>query len=408
MTSSKTRLVLWLSGMVLIHVWLFWRVCPQLEEGYPDFTIFYMAGRIVSSGAGAHLYDGQLQFEVQRQFAPRVYVRQGPLPFNHPPFEALVFVPFAVLSYSGAYFTWGGINLFILGAVIALMRTWLPRLAEEYPWYLWILGCLGFFPIFIALIQGQDVIFLLLFYALAFNALRDNREFTSGCWLAVGLFKPQLVLPTVFVFLLQKRKRAGLGFACVASLLALVSVAVVGWKAFLKYPAYVWSLELSLGRAAIAPSVMPNVRGLVYDVLREPRGTFVLVIVLALSLLLLIFAAADWRGPDVPNSLSLRFSLVLIATILASYHAYAYDLTLLILPILWISQYALEFEYSLCGSDRIVLLGPIFVLFLTPFYLLLLLRVNHFSVMAPVLTLWFIGISREIRRRVRVPAAKGA
>jgi hypothetical protein len=131
-----------------------------------------------------------------------------------------------------------------------------------------------------------------------------------------------------------------------------------------------------------------------------------LIIVLPLSLALLIFAAGDWRRPDALSSRNLRGSLLLIASILASYHAYAYDLSLLILPILWISEYAQE--NKLRGSDRITLLGPIFILFFTPFYLLLLLRIDHFSAMALVLTLWFFGIRREIRRQIQVPLAQSA
>jgi Glycosyltransferase family 87 len=406
MASRKTKLIIWLAAMVLIHLWLFWKVRAQLDEGYPDFTIFYTAGRIVKAGAGTHLYDSRLQFEIQRQFAPLVHIRQGPLPFNHPPFEAIIFLPFAFLSYSRAYLAWSCINLLILVLVIALMRAWLTKLSEVFPWYLWGLGCLGFFPVFIALVQGQDVILLLFFYALAFSALSDNRELACGCWLALGLIKPHLVLPTIFVLLLQKRKRAGLGFLCVAAVLALISVAVVRWKGFLNYPAYVWSLELSLGKAAIAPSVMPNIRGLICDVSRQTTGTLMLIIVLPLSLALLIFAAGDWRRPDALSSRNLRGSLVLIASILASYHAYAYDLSLLILPILWISECAQE--NKLRGSDRITLLGPIFILFFTPFYLLLLLRIDHFSAMALVLTLWFFAIRREIRREIQVPLAPSA
>ena len=406
MASPRTKLTVWLAAMVLIHLWLLSRVRARLEEGYPDFAIFYTAGMIVRSGAGTHLYDSRLQFEIQRQFAPLVDIRQGPLPFNHLPFEAVIFLPFAFLSYLRAYLVWICINLLILVLVIALMRASLPRLFEEYPWYLWIFGCLGFFPIFIALIQGQDVILLLLFYALAFTALSDDREFAAGCWLALGLVKPQLVLPAIFVLLLQKRKRIGLGFLSVAALLAVVSVAVVGWRAFLKYPAYVWSLELSLGRAAIAPSVMPNIRGLVCDLSQQSAGKFVLIIAIALSLLGLIFAAAGWNRTELPNAPNLRFSLVIIATILASYHAYVYDLSLLIFPILWISEYVAAND--LRGSNRTTLLGPVLILFCSPFYLLLLLRIDHFSAMALVLALWFFVIIYEIRRGVRVPLAQGA
>jgi len=81
----KTRtfrmlLTLFLAGMLLLHLLLAWNAADLIRKGYPDFTIFYSAGKIVRQGLGAKLYDEQTQYRIQQEFAAGVSIRQGPLP----------------------------------------------------------------------------------------------------------------------------------------------------------------------------------------------------------------------------------------------------------------------------------------------------------------------------------------
>src|SRR5580704_9332227 len=95
--SAGKLLVIFLTGMVLMHALVFWSLREKIRQGYPDFSIFYTAGTIVRQGLAGRLYDTGLQFQIQRQFASQVFIRQGALPYNHPPFEALIFAPLALL-----------------------------------------------------------------------------------------------------------------------------------------------------------------------------------------------------------------------------------------------------------------------------------------------------------------------
>ena len=58
---------------------------------------------MIRDGEGAQLYDLRLQYQVQMRFAPNVDIRQVALPYNHPPFEALLFLPLACLKFFPAY-----------------------------------------------------------------------------------------------------------------------------------------------------------------------------------------------------------------------------------------------------------------------------------------------------------------
>ncbi|MFZ0145304.1 MAG: glycosyltransferase family 87 protein, partial [Candidatus Sulfotelmatobacter sp.] len=183
---SRNRLKTWIAllivGMLCIHGVLFWKARVLIRQGYPDFTIFYTAGKMLHEGLGHSLYDGALQYEVQQTFAAGVRIRKGPLPYNHPPFEALIFEPLASLDYPTAYLAWSAINLAILGFLPFLLRQHIPALAH-YPAFMWLLVFFGFFPVLVALLQGQDVILLLLLNALAFAALKRNADTLAGCWL---------------------------------------------------------------------------------------------------------------------------------------------------------------------------------------------------------------------------------
>lgn len=394
-SSARKLLVPFLTGMFLLHGLVFWSLREKIREGYSDFSIFYTAGRILRRGYPERLYDTSLQFQIQREFASQVYIRQGALPFNHPPFEALLFAPLAGLSYFSAYTAWDLLNLAILAALPFLLRPYVPLL-QRYPTAIWWLAMLAFFPVFDALLQGQDSIPLLLLFSLAYIAFRKNQEFTVGCWLGLGLFRFHLVLPLMLILLLHRKRKALLGFLLIAVALGLLSVAIVGWKEALHYPAYVWSVEKSTGAATSLVGAMPNLRGLVHVFFSgTPR---VAVAVSIVSALLLLFVSLRWDDSAFDQRFDLSFSLGTVATILLSYHVLAHDLCLLLLPLLLLAN---DFDKSglPVGGRRIALLGPMIVLFLSPVQMLLWFSFGQFGLFALVLLLWFYGISRELSVR---------
>src|SRR5579863_7149578 len=93
-TNRTRRLaLLFLAGMLVIHAGVWWSARKQLQAGYQDFTTFYAAGRILSSGDSSRLYDSALQRQVEQEFAPQPVSHKGLLPYLHPPIEAVIFLP---------------------------------------------------------------------------------------------------------------------------------------------------------------------------------------------------------------------------------------------------------------------------------------------------------------------------
>jgi len=390
--SIQTWLWAVLAAMFLMHAAVFWSLRDQVRDGYSDFSIFYTAGTILRRKAGGHLYDSGLQFRVQQEFAPHVAIRQGALPFNHPPFEALWFAPLANLPYPRAFAAWALLNLAILGALPFLLRRHVALL-QRTPVVFWWLAELAFFAVFIALLQGQDSVVLLLLFSLAYVALKEKREFAAGCWLGLGLFRFHLVLPLLLILLLHKKRNVIAGFLVTALSLVLISIAILGWQEAASYPSYVWNVENSSGSAASLVSAMPNLRGFLHMIV--PWTPRVAVVVSGLSALLLLWASSKWS--DSGEGFDLSFSLALVTTIVVSYHVLAHDLCLLLLPLVLLGNHFSRRNWPR-GFARAALLGPAIVLLCSPVQMLLWFRYGRFSILAPILLLGAVGIAQELSR----------
>ncbi len=333
---TQRKLALYFSAMIFLNGLFFWRSAHGIATGLSDFSSFYTAAEILHEGRGHQLYNLDLQEAVQRSVTPAgVNERGAVIPYNHPPFEAPLFLPLIAFPYGVAYSIWLVINAGLLAAVIIILRKHLPYLGR-LPLYLWIAACLAFTPITFALIQGQDSIVVLFCFCMAFIALRRKTEFSAGMWVALGLFRFQLSLPLIAPSLLLKRWRTVGGFCVVGLLLALISLGTVGLANSWHYPEFVWKLHHNPKFSWLAPIGSPNLHGLV-SVLSLPNyprlGTAFLLII---SGILLAVATVVWRTvPDGdPRHLDLAFSSTLFISVLLSYHILVHDLSVLFLAFL--------------------------------------------------------------------------
>jgi alpha-1,2-mannosyltransferase len=401
-------LLAFLLATAIVHGWMFFSLRREIVTGYPDFTIFYTAGKTVGEGRGRQLYDLETQLALQRSFAPEVKHREGALPFNHPPFEALLFVPLAGLPYVTAYLVWAIFNVALMLGFWILLRPRLPGLHEILP-VLPLLAMFAFFPMIIALLQGQDSILLLFLYGLAFSALARGRAFVAGVCLALALFKFQLVLPLVFVLLVRRQWKTLAGFSVTAFGLLLVSAAVVGWNGVAAYPGFLLRLNQSAAQAAIDSRGMPNLRGLVEGLLHL-AGVPALLLVVTLSIALEALMVRWWRVQPA-QKFALSFALCLAVTTMISYHLFVHDLSLLMLPILLLAE--LLVAGQIIGPARRLLIASLALLFLTPLYAVLQFWLRQANLMVFVVAMFAAGIALALNSKndsasVDNPAAQGA
>jgi hypothetical protein len=398
----KTLLALFLAGMSLLNGFVFWSARKQVVAGHPDFSIFYTASLMLTRAQGHVLYSNSLQWQVQHEFSAAADERDGPLPYNHPPFEAALFLPFAYLSYLHAYEVWVALNLLLLGGVVFFMR---PRTQwlDSAPLWLPLLAALAFFPIAYALMQGQDSILLLAIYCLAYAALRRGQDLRAGLWLGLGLFKFHLVLPFVFILLLRRRWRAVLGVALSGVWDVLLSWVLVGWKELLYYPRYAWEINRHPFMRVIAPTNMANLRGLFTGWKWAPAASpWPEVALLVASLALLLWAARQWEPADSSDLIRWNngWSVAMIATFLVGYHGYTHDMSILFLPVLLLSGSILETRPA--GWYNFALKLGLGLMFFSPVYLILTLHYGQQHLFALVLiglaatlAAWNASLTRE-------------
>jgi len=383
--------------MLCLHLLFFINLRQRIERGYPDFTVFYTAATVLRNGLGHQLYDEQVQYEVQKKFAGQISSRHGPLPYIHPPFEALVFLPLTLLPYPQAFVAWDLLNLAALFGVALLLRRSVSVLRLIPPWE-FVIGSLAFFPVFACFLQGQDSILQLLFCVLGFNALKKEGDFLAGCWFALGAFKFQLMVPIVLLIVIWKRGRVATGFAAVSILLALVSAGLVGWEALLRYPAYVLRVVKAPSFGGVPSELLPNLHGLALGLpfLFSPAvGTAVAVLS---SVILFLFAATrGWKASQ-PARIELRFSLAIVASGLIGWQTNAHDLSLLVLPLVLITDYCLH-TMRVPGS-RFGLLLPVLPVLISPLWIVLWLAAGQVNLMAIPLLWWSWRIGKELSRDI--------
>jgi Glycosyltransferase family 87 len=375
------------------HVFLLWNVRNRVPKGDPDFTVYYTAARILREGRGPALYDAATQQAVQWQFTANSDIRRGPLPYIHPPFEALVFLPLTYLTYSTAFWVWNSANLLLLFVIALLLRRSSLSL-PAIPMWEWVLALLAFFPVFANFLQGQDAILLLLVLVLAFRALDRNAPFLGGCWLGLGVFKYQFVIPLIVILAVWKSWKLISGFAATGSLMGLLSLAIVGWHGALQYPAYAWRIVSVPGHGQTPPGLMPNLLGLVtgWPWPRDMAWALRLVVIAGSAALLVAVARGRELGSD-RRSMRLGFGCAVITAALVGFNTNMHDLCLLVLPLALLADHCAG-RWSDRRRTR-ELLVPVLPLLISPLWILLWMEWGRLNLMAILMLWWLYSMKKE-------------
>ena len=318
-----------LLAVTLINAASVIQLYPFLRNGYQDFTAFYTGAKMVRGGQGARLYDLAAQYDLQKQFTPDVPIRQAALPYNHPPFEALLFIPFTYLSYWPAYLLWTFLNVGMVAWSLRIVRKTFPEVGRLSPVFV-ALAATGLVPVVIGCIQGQDSILLLLLFSVGLASLEENHDVAAGAALGAGLFKFHLVIPLALV-LAVRRPRLLLGLSPVAIGLAAISAMTVGWRGVADYVSFLLRLEKSGAGGAISATGMPNLRGLMAELLGAKGGSRAAML-LTIALSIAVLGAGVWQVRRRDVSMRFIFTIAAVTTMLVSYHAITHDMSLL-LPI---------------------------------------------------------------------------
>jgi hypothetical protein len=373
-----------LALVVVVH--FFVASFPGRAKG-SDFPEFYAAARMVLEGRSHQLYDPAAQEEFQIRYAGRIGTY-----FIHPPFETLIYLPFALFPLTTAYALWSWFN----GGLLAVLAVVLGRRVLETPRWPVVLVLLFLFPpVLLNFFEGQDALLLLLAVTAAILALKGKNDIAAGWFLACGLFKFHLILALVVLVFCLRRVRTLIAFAAGAGIAILLSVGICGSNVFVAYFQLLMHIS-GLPLAAIHPAQMANLRGLVAMCGLQGAEGFVITLFLSLATVLLPVFLVGGAAPGNPPQFDLMAAAFLLATPLVSYHIIPHDFTLLLLPLALVVRHIIDTK-DIPTWLRFGMIATGAILFLPPLHIILISLHLYSLTSIPLIGLFFC-IGWELRR----------
>jgi len=298
-----------------------------------DFRAFYTAGLMLRTGHRRDMYDYPTEYKLQNAEVSR----DATLPFEHLACEAILFMPLSLVPYKAAYFAYLLFNLSLLWISALVLRKSTSG-SERLPVWLLASMCLLFVPTQVALMQGQDSVFILLLLSSAIALAAKDDAFVSGAMVGLALFKFQIALPVFVTLLLCGRLVFCAGFLGSAVAELIVSVALIGVHEFRVYLQMLRSMSIGLvsgadqARLAVRPADMPNLRGLIFVATQRMLShSSAELLTIFFSLGLLVLTAVFARKIE---SLQHLLAVSVCVSLLIGYHTLAHDWVILMIPII--------------------------------------------------------------------------
>jgi len=342
-----------------------------------DFLHFYTLGKLALEGRGNLLYDMRAQSAELAKFVPEakgyVYV---PL---YGPQVSLFFAPFALLPYGWALAAWLSLNVLIYAVCCyAVWKTCTNLANQEWSVLAAAIAFPGFFHL---LLWGQTSGVALLCFTLVYLALHVRRPFLAGLALGSLIFKPQLGLAAAVIFIL-----AGEWQVVAGSVIAAAAQLGMGWWHYGTSAMRNYLHALAHVRDVLSPLEprlyqIHSLRGFWLLLVPWPSAVWGLYLVSGVAALGLVLIC--WQKQV---SLALRYSALLVGSVLIAPHLTVYDLVILAPAFLLLCDWAMARK-----GDSLADAMQVLLYFCYPLFLLgPLTRFTHvqLSVVAMVAMLW--------------------
>jgi hypothetical protein len=299
-----------------VSLFLAWLLTALFAASPSDFYSYYAAGKLALTNPHS-LYSLEAQAVLQRSLGNSYF-----LPWVHPAAEALLFAPFTFFRYAVAFDIWVAISLTMLAIVIWLLRRDILALSAETHYALM---AFAYTPLAGGLTNGQDHILFLLLWVGAYRNLEEKRYFTAGMLAGLSLIRYQFTVPMLLFFLLKRQWRFLAGATVIAIMFAAASRALVGPSLV---PSYLHALEfLAKWHDAATVTSMPTLRGFLgYFPFHHP-------IAVSVAISVVVLAWALWAARQISDPM-MFLSFAIVISVLVDYHAFLYELPVVILPLL--------------------------------------------------------------------------
>ncbi len=307
-----------------------------------DFMAFYAAGLAILRGEAAQLYNAELLREWQVALV-------GPYKgtrFVYLPIYAVPYVPFAAQPLLVARVLWFALSVGLLSIAARMSRQWSGLSGWENT-----VAFLAFPGSYALFIVGQNSPLTLLLFATIGGLMWRNRAgFMAGILAGIMLYKPQLLVSLLAVWVWRKEWRVLAGFAVAAGAVALGSFAihVPTTLAFLSQGEGLLSKTIVEGVGANA-SPWAELRHFLPPEAVLPVGALLSATVL--GVLLFAWRQSESIGPY-------HHAMLWLAPLLVTPYVAGYDLVLLLLPLAFIVP-SLRGDRAMQAAVAILWIGPL-------------------------------------------------
>ncbi len=284
-----------------------------------DFLHFYVLGSLAAGHRGGDLYDMNAQAALAAERVPQAAgLRYLPL---YPPQISLFFAPLAYLSYFWALVLWWIGSAAIYG--ICVFALWRASLNLSHQAVTVLLLAFGFPAFFHLIAWGQTSALALACFTAVFFLLSAKREFLAGLVLGCLIFKPQLGLAAAIVFVSIGAWKVVTGALLSAVAQLAAGVLYYGVAPLRQWLATMWNVPALLRLLEPRPYQTHCLR--TFWSMLIPSGAVALALYAISAILVLAMTISVWRRPETP--LALRYSSLLLATVLIAPHLTVYDLS---------------------------------------------------------------------------------
>lgn len=315
----------------------------------PDFLAFYSAGKLIRQDP-AQLYKETKQAEIQSSVLGRPVdpEKSGFMPFVYPAVVAVLFLPFAWLSYPTAFVAMLATNVVLCGLALDLLCRRF-HLNPQKSRLMVVCAALSI-PVILTLANGQISFLIFIILTLLISDIREKKA-RAGIWTGLLAIKPTLA-PVFLLWFLVTRQWKTLGYAALTGLtVLLLSFILAGPHAVSDF----WDMSLKMATAQYAtvnPSRMPNLRA-VSDFVGYGDIVGIILSLLVLSVLLM-----KGRMPS-----DAACSALILATVLLARHIHYQDLNPILIIIAMTLRAANVTLLVRCGLLAGTLLTTVVVLY---------------------------------------------
>ena len=289
---------------------------------FQDFLVFYTSGKLVRQHRSNELFNQRTEAQETQALLERP--AQIQLPTVYGPQVGFFFSPFSRMSFFTAASFWVAIS--ILTYLLCCYWIWhaCPSLYSARD--LIISLVLAFPPFSHFVVRGQLSSVVLLCFVAAYYAFRSRHDWLAGLALGALIFKPQFLIGIVVILLWTRawKNVTGLFIGCLAQL--GLTWAYFGTEVMRTYASTLWHLPQMTTNLepGVAHTQMHSLRS--FWVLLFPWREVSATLYAISAIAVLYIAAKAWRSS---GPLALRFSALVLATVLVNPHLFVYDLLVL-------------------------------------------------------------------------------